>query len=108
MVGSLLLLYKCWIQSTQRIYTIYSLCGMNDRQTAFLRYAQMLIIILPVYLFSLGLYYLMTTVFKYAKYVFPPDITFSAINFIVIFALSVMLIYFQNRKNSGFNAIENI
>lgn len=104
---SVTLLYKCWLKSQQYVYTVYSLCGMRDRTAAFLRYTQALFFTAAAFASAVLVNLLMITL-NYKKYLCEPDILLTFLDFLLIVAVSMVLVYKQNKNNSAFKAIEGI
>ncbi len=103
----LILVFKCWINSQQSVYKIYSICGISDMKLLGLRYIQVCMMFIPMYIISSACY-IALVLGNYKRYVYNLlPLTF-VFNFILILAVLIVMITVQNRRNTGYQVLNHI
>lgn len=106
-VLTMVLLFKCWIKSQQGVYRIYSICGVSDKQVLILRLMQLFFMFVPLFTLA-SVSYISLALSNYKTFVYnilPHTFVF---NFVLLISILVVMVFVQNRENTGYNSLNHI
>lgn len=103
----MVLLFKCWMKAQQGVYRIYSICGVSDKQVLILRLMQLFFMFVPLFALA-SVSYISLALSNYKTFVYnilPHTFVF---NFVLLISILVVMVFVQNRENTGYNSLNHI
>jgi len=87
-------IFTCWLRAGNRNYCIYKLCGMSNSQKKTAVLLEVFIYIVCSFVVGMGLFYLLLNS-GYKDPVFYPPLELVVANFVMIFGISVLVVFFN-------------